>query len=250
MTTFLAAIAALFALLAGSGRAQTEAVRFTLVETGVSPGDTATGTFTASTPFCTSGSFVRQTHIGQRGGQLEATGTYTCADGSGTITASYDGPDETQVGLAPGRWQIRSGTGLYARLRGKGTATTFVTGFDPSNFDVVSFQTTWRGLAAFDDTAPSARFERVVARAYPTGVYRLRVVVRISDPAQPVSLTLRIYAGKRLLATVARNRAARRLALTARVTTPPTRRGLRLELTATDSLGNSRVVRRFVQSAR
>src|SRR5947207_15554234 len=89
------------------------AVTFHLVGTHPPDADYHQGTFTAPAPMCPSGTWQ---------GNGQGTRVFTCADASGTFTASFDGELEHTTG-AKGPWAIVSGTGKYATLRGRGAAT-------------------------------------------------------------------------------------------------------------------------------
>jgi hypothetical protein len=100
------------------------------------------GTFTAPSPLCSSGRWLGNGRNGR---------VFTCADGSGTFTAIFNGELEHTAG-ATGPWAITGGTGSYTTLRGKGTGKVdSSTGPTPP----VYFSDTWTGVVDFDATAPS-----------------------------------------------------------------------------------------------
>ncbi len=129
------------------------------------------GTFTALPPLCPSGSWL---------GNGAGSRVFTCSDQSGTFTAGFPGEHEHTQGKT-GSWTIRDGTGAYAALRGKGTATIdFSTG---ENASPVRFTATWTGAVDFDATAPTGSFTAVkVARPHTArGRWRVTVSFRARD---------------------------------------------------------------------
>jgi hypothetical protein len=126
------------------------------------------GTFTASPPLCPSGSWVGN-GVGGR--------VFTCSDGSGTFTASFQGELEHTQG-STGPWAIVDGTGAYAALRGEGEATIdFSTG---ENSPLITFRDTWTGVVDFDVTAPIGSFTAVKVVHPRTSRGRWRVTVSFS----------------------------------------------------------------------
>jgi hypothetical protein len=113
------------------------------------------GTFTASPPLCPAGSWL---------GNGSNSRVFTCADGSGTFTANFNGELEHVTG-ATGPWTITSGTGTYAALRGKGTAT--IDSSTGVNSSPITFSDSWTGLVDFDATPPTGSVTAVkVARPH------------------------------------------------------------------------------------
>ena len=107
------------------------------------------GTFTALAPLCSAGSWA-----GNGGGQR----TFTCSDGTGTFTVSFDGNLEHTQGLT-GPWTIMAGTGSYTALRGVGSAHIDSSSTDSSG--AVNFSETWSGIADLDATAPTGAIKAV-----------------------------------------------------------------------------------------
>src|SRR5216684_7894580 len=151
-----AALAALPALSPASARV-TAPTPVTLHLDGTHPVavDYHQGTFTAPPPLCPSGSWL---------GNGSGTRVFTCADGSGTFTASFNGQLEHAQG-ATGPWTIPGGTGAYTMLRGEGTAT--VDSSTGINSSPITFADTWTGSVDFDATAPTGSITAVkVARPH------------------------------------------------------------------------------------
>jgi hypothetical protein len=84
--------------------------------------EAATEEFTASGAFCSSGTAVatdnRQT--GNRTAVFHVDRTFTCADGSGTLSISLDAVFQNRQGGTVGGWRIVGGTGAYAGAVGAG----------------------------------------------------------------------------------------------------------------------------------
>jgi len=117
------------------------------------------GTFTASPPLCSSGSWL---------GNGLNTRVFTCSDASGTFTATFNGELEHVAGL-DGPWFILGGSGTYMTLRGKGVGKVDTN--QGGDTPPVTFSDTWTGVVDFDATAPTGAFTK-------TTVVRPRVSVR------------------------------------------------------------------------
>ena len=145
------------------------------------------GTFTASPPLCLSGSWL---------GNGAGSRVFTCADGSGSFTASFRGELEHTQG-ASGPWTITSGTGTYITLRGKGTAT--IDSSTGENTSPIIFSDAWSGAVDFDDTPPAGSVTDVkVARPHTSrGRWHVNVFFSARDnvDANPVSFSATATAG-------------------------------------------------------
>jgi hypothetical protein len=186
------AIAALCASALGVGAARPALAAPTQVKLhldGTHPvdADVHQGTFTASPPLCPSGSWL---------GNGAGSRIFTCADGSGSFTASFQGELEHTQG-ATGPWAITSGTGSYMALRGKGTAT--IDSSTGANSSPIIFSDSWTGVADFDATAPTGSVTAVkVARARTSrGRWHVTVLFSARDNvnANPVSFSATATAG-------------------------------------------------------
>jgi hypothetical protein len=159
--------------------ATTPAVTFHLDGTHPVDGDYHQGSFTAPAPLCSSG-----TWLGNGGGSR----VFTCADGSGTFTAHFNGELEHATG-AHGRWSIDSGAGSYVTLRGTGTVT--IDSSTGLNSSPITFSETWAGVVDFDATGPTARFipAKVTRPHARTGRWTVRAGFTANDnvDANPVS---------------------------------------------------------------
>jgi len=145
------------------------------------------GTFTASAPLCPSGSWL---------GNGAGSRVFTCADQSGSFTASFQGELEHTQG-ASGPWTITTGTGTYTALRGKGTAT--IDSSTGENTSPIIFSDTWTGVVDFDATAPTGSVTAVkVARPHTSrGRWYVTVFFSARDnvDANPVSFSATATAG-------------------------------------------------------
>jgi hypothetical protein len=149
------------------------------------------GTFTGTSPLCSSGSWQ---------GHGNGTRTFTCADGTGTFLAHFTGALEHVLG-ATGPWSITEGTGTYASLRGRGSAhiDSSVGSDDDTTGPRPTFSDTWTGVVDFDTTEPTGSITAVrVTRPHaPPGRWRAMVFFSAQDnvAANPVSFSATAIAG-------------------------------------------------------
>jgi hypothetical protein len=196
------------------------------------------GNFSARGKFCSGGSFENQ-QDGTPDFLKSFTRTFTCADGRGSITVHGEGTREDRRG-GKGTWRIASGTGPYARLRGRGTWRTIAAG-------VIDFNSNWTGVTDFDTAPPRLRIVRAdsVAQA---GRYTVTLVLRARDnvSANAVAYTVTAFVGQRPLAR--REGTTRSGRVTVRLVVRTTRAvpAIRLVLEAHDPLGNRALVTRRV----
>jgi hypothetical protein len=144
----------------------------TLVLNGSHPVDQEfhQGTFTAQPPFCPSGIWI---------GNGSGTRTFTCDDGTGTFTASFDGNLEHTQGRS-GPWSIVAGTGKFVTLRGFGTG--HVDSSTGTTQPDVVFRDTWTGIADFDATPPTGSLALKLTRPKtPAGKWKATVTLTASD---------------------------------------------------------------------
>jgi hypothetical protein len=207
------------------------------------------GEFTASGPFCSSG---RMTTL-QRTVVESSPRLLTCGDGSGSIIALVR-PGVEQPGGA-GSWKITSGTGDYAKLRGQGTFASHQT--DPGSLDHgwFSFRSMWTGMAYVDDLAPAIDISRATAAKLrrPAGAYTLKLALALRDDVEdnPVRYTVIVKGGGLELARKVGSTASGTVSLTTRVRPNSTRvRTIRLQLTASDPVGNESSISRVVRLPR
>jgi hypothetical protein len=216
-------------------------VTFHLDGTHPSDADYHRGTFTAPSPMCTSGTWQ---------GNGQGSRVFTCADGSGTFTASFDGNLEHTAG-AHGPWSIISGTETYVTLRGRGAAT--IDSSTGPNGNPITFSDTWQGVVDFDNVAPAIKVQLATAtRLRKTRrSYLLRLSFACPDNVAGNDVSYRVVVG-----TIASHLATRggkttaAASLSFRVRPPRSARFLRVEITATDPVGNVRTIGRRVRLGR
>jgi hypothetical protein len=208
------------------------------------------GHFTASAPFCPSGTAVDTRHDLQ--GTLSVERTHTCDDGSGSITVSLpEVAREHQAGDG-GSWKILGGTGKYEKLRGSGTYRGQIISGDPFDFSTVTYRSTWQGLVGFDADPPALTLTATATKLkLPRRTYSLRValVVRNEEPAARVTYSLIVQANKQYVSGGSRQGSTTtgRAALALRITPPRTARTVQINVRATDPLGNESTTTRPVK---
>jgi hypothetical protein len=195
------------------------------------------GPFTASGPFCSSGHVTQLDARQSTQSESIVTRLHTCDDGSGSATALIESGVDEHGGR--GAWRIVSGTGRYEELRGQGTFKSVRTSRSPT--PPMTFVSTWNGVVDLDDTPPVLTVSQAAAAKLrrPRGSYRLRVEFSAVDaPGNAVRYLIAIRGGGWTLASTGGETATggARVSLLAR----PTKRirTLRVELTASDPLGN------------
>lgn len=212
-----------------------------------------TGSFTASPPFCTAGTFADLTNDLLR--SSTDTRLYTCKDGSGTITTEQEDwfehkPPFTDV------WRISSGSGRYADLRGYGSFRgEFLSGdeFDPVT---ILFRSTMRGSVAFDAVAPRVTVSEAKAtkRAHPVGTYSIRIAFSMRDSAAQDRLEWLVAVepagGGLYLARKDGAATTGRVATTLRAKPESGARRVKLHVRAEDAVGNWRWVTRSLKLPR
>jgi hypothetical protein len=199
------------------------------------------GHFTASAPFCPSGTAIDTRHDLQA--TLSVERTHTCDDGSGSIIVSMpDVAREHQQG-GSGFWKIIGGTGKYDKLRGSGTCSGQILSGDPFDFSTVTYRTTWQGQVGFDADPPALSLTGTATKLkLPKRTYLLRVglVVRNEEAGARVTYSLTAQAPGQIVPVGSRqgSTTAGRAAFTLRITPPRAARTVQISVRATDPLGN------------
>jgi len=199
------------------------------------------GRFTATGSFCSAGSATTIEMRGNTPADAEGKRLLTCADGSGSATALVL-PMESEHG-GTGSWRIISGTGEYAKLRGRGTFKSVRTGGDPANFESITFRSTWAGVADRDDAPPGVAVSRMsVARlSLPSGAYVVRIAFSAQEaPGNAVRYLIDVRDRGRFLASRVGETASGKASASIRVRLAKHVRRLHVEITASDPLGNER----------
>ena len=198
------------------------------------------GTFTTNSPLCPSGSG----HDIANSTLDVATRLFTCDSGA-TFTATLSPHVGELTGSAS--WRIISGTGPLANLRGTGTLTSVLTAGDlsdiPNNLLALAFISTWTGTVDLDPTPPTLAVTRATIKKVkrPAGTYRLAVALAISDnDGDPVSYALSLIDPRTLEALERENgsTSAGSIGWTFSIKPSARTRQLRLEVDATDQVGN------------
>ena len=196
------------------------------------------GTFTTSSARCPSGTAA---DVSIEDATLTATRRFACS-GGGEFTALVRPLDAEHGGS--GSWQIVSGSGALADLRGKGTfSSTPLTG-DPGNPASVTFRSTWDGVADLDAAGPTvAVTSSSVTKTRMKATYSVRLVLSLADASGgPVTYTLEVAAPSKPASPLVFKQATTSLATVTssfRVKLPATTRRLRVKIGATDPLGNT-----------
>lgn len=203
------------------------------------------GPFTSSAPFCSPGYAVDLRHVEP----FAAVRRFSCADGSGSITARIDlFPAEHDVGEGS-TWQIVEGAGQYATLRGKGTWTTTSVDGNPNDFATITFRTAWKGVAGLDNIPPAVAIVRASATGLqrPAATYSLRLSFSARDvpDGSAVEYRVRAIAAGHTLATRTGTTSGN-VSLAFRLRPPKGSRTVRIAITASDPLGNVRTAVRSV----
>jgi hypothetical protein len=190
------------------------------------------GRFTASAPFCATGTAtdVRDVEIEP----LSVMRVHTCDDGSGSVTAWMPGVLGEHGGN--GTWQIVDGTGRYATLRGVGTYTGHIISGDPQVPESVVYETSWQGIVDFDAVAPTLTATATAKKLrHPKRTYVVKTLV---DAHEAASYSVDIRAGKSFLAYKKAQTTSGRATVKSRVGAPRGVRDLTVIVTAADAVGN------------
>lgn len=234
-----AILAAAAAFLVSALPAAATATPVTLVLEGNHPSDLDRhqGAFTAPAPLCPSGDW-----LGNGRGQR----VFTCADGSGTFTARFDGEQEHRTGgSAP--WWITTGTDRYETLRGKGTAGNVLHDSDP-----ITFTNTWQGAVDFDAIGPSIAVLKASATrlnsAKPAYVLRVSFSAPDNVAGNAVNFDLSVLAADfNQIASRGGTVTDGNVSLTLKIRVPARTKSVKVQIEATDPVGNTRTIVRKVK---
>lgn len=200
------------------------------------------GRFTASGPFCTSGTAVDTRDLEIE--PLTVLRTHTCDDGTGSFTAFMPAVLGEHGGI--GSWKIVDGTGRYATLRGVGTYTGHIVSGDPGVFDSVVYTTTWRGVVDFDAVPPTFAATATSKKLRkPARTYTIRTVLNAQEGQ--VAYTVDIRAGKSFLAFKQGTSGSGRLTVALRIRAPKGARSVQVIVTVSDAVGNESTATRTVR---
>ncbi len=197
------------------------------------------GSFEAGPPLCDAGSAV---DLEQRlaDGWMTGLRRFDCEGGDGSVIARtwvLDG--DPSWGYEGGAWQIIEGDGDFKRLRGKGTYARVL-------LDDGATSEVWRGVVDFDDVAPQVTVRKITLERprRPGGAYVVRVSFRAHDDfGGPVSYL--VTARSRFLLAAKYDTALPETSSVVLHVRPRTDdRMVRLEIEASDPLGNVRSIAR------
>jgi hypothetical protein len=211
-----------------------------------------TGTFSSGVPFCASGTAVDVTSDASL--ETADSRVYTCDDGSGTLTIAAE-PFYEHNDPWSAHWSIVEGTGRYAGLRGQGAYRGEIVSGDPSQPLTVTYRSTLQGVADADAVAPTIAVVSAKATKLgrPAGAYSLKLTLMIRDDVEgnPVAYTLTVVGGGAELARKTGTTASLSVSATIRVRPASKRvRTLRIQVTATDPVGNEASYARSIKLPR
>lgn len=205
------------------------------------------GPFTASGEFCPSG---HATTFGVRPdpGAIQLDRLLTCSDGTGSATAIVSFPAGAFEDRTGGSWRIVAGTDRYTRLRGRGTFRSVRISGDSSDPLSVTYRSTWTGVADHDDVAPALAISRasVTKLRRPVGSYVLRLAFSARDASGSAVGYHVVVTGKGVLEGKSGTTASGNAAAAIRLKAAKGVRRLRVEITATDPVGNESRMSRSV----
>jgi hypothetical protein len=194
------------------------------------------GTFTTSSSWCTSGSAA---DVSIDDTTLTAVRQFTCTENAGFTAKIW--PLSAEHG-GNGSWQIVAGTGSLASLRGKGTFTSIRLAGDASDPATITFRSSWKGVADFDDTPPTVRITSAAVRKLerPGGTYNVRVVLLLADSdGGVVSYSLQIVGPKQTLLGLRQGRKTTgSVTSVVRIKPPRPTRTVLIKIDASDAVGN------------
>ncbi len=195
------------------------------------------GPFTASAAFCSSG---YATDVEVDDPTLISVRRFSC-NGGGEFTARVTTLRAEHGGR--GTWQILGGAGPLADLRGRGSFTSLRVGGSPDDPASITFQSTWDGVADFDVQAPTISIASATARTLlrPKGSVRVRATVSFDDAGGGVAYSVLVSDARKPLAPLAtKNGVATgaRVDVTLRFLAPRGLRATRVQVEATDPVGN------------
>lgn len=198
------------------------------------------GTFTASAPFCSSGTVVDVAFDGS----AAVRRSYTCADGSGSALVRSTIPSLEHMTGGRGSWSVLEGTGRYASLRGNGTWESLHLSGDAADLASVTFRSTSTGVADLDATPPGVVISRATATklARPRGAYTVRVNFSARDnvDGNAVSYRVVVSSGGADLARKAGTTTTGAVSVALRVRPPKRSRTVRVQIRLSDPLANER----------
>ena len=233
-----AAVTLLTAVTAGASGAVTAAPSFHLVFDGTHNENLwHEGPFTSSAAFCPSG-YAKDIEVDDA--TLTAVREFTCSGGGG-FTARLGSLRAEHGGS--GNWTIVGGSGQLTDLRGTGTFSSVRLSGNADDPMSITFRSTWDGVAAFDVTAPAVTVSSASARklARPSGAWRILTSLVVDDAEGTTSWQLVVSDRRKPLLPLASKSgesANGPIRLVMQLRLPTGTRVLRLQVDATDVVGN------------
>jgi hypothetical protein len=215
------------------------------------------GTFRSRAPFCATGTFVDPF--------LDGKQRLTCDDGTGSLTVSIAQSRPSGPPWNPATWRIVDGSGSYAGLLGSGSLQGELLsdeGDDLSGSGYSLWRSTFEGAVDWDAVAPTIDIASAKATKLrrPAGAYSIKVALGLRDDVEgnPVSYAMRVtatgasrFGGGTELASTSGTAETEAVSLVLRVfPLSPKTKTIRLDLTASDPVGNEISMRRVVKLPR
>jgi hypothetical protein len=177
------------------------------------------------------------------------TRLFTC-DGSGATFTALVWPQLSEH-EGDGFWRITSGTGPLADLRGEGTFSSVLTSGDPNDFITIDFRSTWTGNIDLDALPPALALtkDRTVRIKRPAVAYKLSLALSLADNGGgPVTYTLTLVDPRtlRILVSKTGTTSARSIGWTFVLKPSKRTRALRLEVDASDTVGNQATLKKII----
>jgi hypothetical protein len=206
------------------------------------------GTFTTSASFCPSGSAA---DVSVEATTDTALRRFACSGGGGDFSARIAPLPAEHGGM--GTWQIVDGTGPLADLRGKGTWTSTRLSGRPDDPATITFRSSWEGVAAFDVSPPASAITSATARKLkrPKGAYAMRVVLSLTDNGGDlVSYLFQVVDPRKPRSSLIYKlgqTSSGSAALTFRIKPAKGTRALRVDVVATDAVGNETPAKKLLR---
>lgn len=200
------------------------------------------GTFTATPPFCSSGTFHDLTN--DLLNSMTDYRLYTCDDGSGTLTTVQEDWFEHKPPWGD-VWQIDSGTGRYEGLHGRGVFRGELLSGDNDDPLTVFYRSTFTGHVDYDRAGPTVtiRQTRVTKLHRVSRGYVIAFSVTFKDKQlDPIGYIVAVESpdGLPYLADRKGTTTTGKLNATLRIHARPGLRQVTLQVRGEDALGNVR----------
>jgi hypothetical protein len=199
------------------------------------------GPFSALAPMCDKGFAFDLEHV-LTDGWVTALRRFDCGNGESIVARSWWTAGDRSWGYEEGAWLIVAGTGAYEALRGKGTYVRAFRDDAPASIAEV-----WRGVVDFDVVPPQVTVSRIsiAAPRRPRGPHVVRLTFSARDASGgPVSF-LATARSSTLLGAKYGIAGSGETSVVLSVRPRSGDRAVRLEIVATDQVGNERTIVRL-----